>query len=149
MKKYLLFLPFLFLFGCNDYASISNYNFSDSQNACAFIFYNVQDTPALVLENKTVNYDFNDENIIATSSSADFAINKFNGGFSTHNYFNADGSKIDLENEPPFFTGYKTIDETEYIYNVIHFNDKEECFSSDPFEDDKIFTELINKIYKN
>lgn len=149
MKKYLLFLPFLFLFGCNDYANTANYHFAENQNSCAFIFYDVEGAAPLIIKDKTVEYNFDANNTITTSSPPDFSLNKINRGYRTHNYFLADGSKLEFEEEPAFFTGSKVVHGKERIYDLFNFNSSEECFSNDIDEDNEIIRELFENIYKN
>ena len=149
MKKYLLFLPFLFLFGCNDYANTANYHFAENQNSCAFIFYDVEGAAPLIIKDKTVEYNFDANNTITTSSPPDFSLNKINRGYRSHNYFLADGSKLEFEEEPAFFAGSKVVHGKERIYHLFNFNSSEECFSNDIDEDDEIIRELFENIYKN
>ena len=149
IKKFLLFLPALFLVGCGDYANTANYHFAENQNSCAFIFYDVEGAAPLVIEDKTVEYNFDENNIITTSSPPDFSLNKINRGFREHNYFIADGSKLEGEEEPHFFTGSKVVHDKERIYHLFNFNDTEECFSNDIDEDNEIIRELFERIYKN
>lgn len=145
----LLFCLALILTGCNDYANTANYYFAENDNTCAFIFYDVEGAAPLVLEDKTVDYKFNEDNIIITSSPPNFSLNKINRGFREHNYFLADGSKLEYEEEPGFFTGSKVVHGKERIYNLFNFTNKEECFSDDLNEEYKITRELIEKVYKN
>lgn len=149
MKKYLLFLPFLFLSGCNDYANTANYHFAENQNSCAFIFYDVEGAAPLIIKDKTVEYNFDANNTITTSSPPDFSLNKINRGYRTHNYFLADGSKLEFEEGPAVFTGSKVVHGKERIYHLFNFNSSEECFSNDIDEDNEIIRELFENIYKN
>ena len=144
----------LFLFGCSDrdrdeIAKEFNFYFSANETACAFIFYDVEAAPALTIENRIVNYDFDEQNILITSSQLDFGWqSKEASGFKTFNFYNTDGQLITNEDEkPPYFTGGVTVDGVERTYNVIHFNDREECFVDDSFENTEIFFDLVRKIY--
>lgn len=154
MNKFsLLFLTLLILVGCSgipsdNVASEMNYHFSENQTGCAFIFYDVEDAPPLTMENRVIDYHFNDENIITTSSSADFGWkSEEDSGFHDKNFYKADGSELG-QNNLPTFNGSYTLDGTEYDYQVIHFNGQEECFASDSSENNKLFIDLLEKIYK-
>ena len=153
MNKFLLlFSPLLILVGCSgipsdDVASEINYHFSENQTACAFIFYDVEDAPPLTMEDRVIDYHFNDQNIITTSSSVDFGWkSEENSGSHDKNFYKADGSEIGQNNLPVFNGGY-TLNDTEYNFQVIHFNDQEECFAPDSVENDSLFKELIQEIY--
>lgn len=155
MKKSIIVLSALFLFGCSDRDSDDvskwlNYHFSEEPKACAYVFYDVKGAPALELKDQTINFNFDKQNIITTSSPIDFGWKSENKpGIKIFNYYNSDGSKIPEEEVPASATGATTIDDAEYDFTEIHFNDKEECFSDDSFENNEIFVELIEKIYKN
>lgn len=155
MKITLILLStLLFLFGCSDrdsdeVAKQVNYYFSSEPKTCAFIFYNVEGAPTLKLEDRDLNHRFDDQNIILTSSSIDFGwTSEDRSGFRPYNYYKSDSSKITDEEEiPKEFTGGVTVDNIDRDYTVIHFNDKEECFSDDSTEDFNIFSELVKSIY--
>lgn len=77
MKKLFLLFSIVFLFGCSDRPSSEiakevNYYFSEDETACAFIFYDVEDAPALTIRERVVYYHFGEQNILATSSPLDF-----------------------------------------------------------------------------
>ncbi|MEO4054787.1 hypothetical protein [Solibacillus sp. CAU 1738] len=154
MKKSLILLSALCLFGCSDRESDDvakqvNYHFSAEPKACAYVFYEVEGAPALELEDRNLNFRFDDQNIITTSSPLDFGWeSKESAGIKTYNYYNSEGTKIAEEEIPTSVTGAVTVDDVEHDFTEIHFNDKEECFSDDSAENNKIFSELIEKIYK-
>lgn len=66
---------YIFFFGCSDrdkgeIAKQENYYLSDE--ACAFIFYDVEGAPPLEIKNRTINYHFDERNILTTSSPYHF-----------------------------------------------------------------------------
>ena len=152
-KLFILFSVFI-LFGCSDrkideVAKEFNFYLSENKTACAFIFYDVEGTPALTIEDRIVSYHFNDENILTTSSPPDFGWkSKETSGFKPFNYYNGDGSFItNEEDKPMLYTSATTVDGVERHYTLLHFNDQEECFSDDSFEDNDITLDLVRKIY--
>lgn len=153
MKKSLILLSALCLFGCSDKSSDGlakeiNYHFSEELKACAYVFYDVKGAPALELKDQNIDFNFDEQNIFKTSSPAEFGWkSKDKPGIKTTNYYNSDGSKIADEAAPIELTGATTVDGIERVFTEIHFNDKEECFSDDSFENNKSFSELLEKIY--
>lgn len=154
MKRLTILFVIFFLLGCsdrngNEISKVNNHYFSD-ETACAFIFYDVEGAPELTIQDRTIDYRYGEQNILATSSPLDFGwASEEASGYRTLNFYKSDGLKIPLAEEPPIFTGGIDVDGIEYTYTVIHFNDREECFSNDINENNEIFTELVRKIYNN
>lgn len=154
MKKIgVLFLSMAVLFGCsdrpsNEIAKESNFHLSEIETSCAFIFYDVPDSPPLKLDNRVLNHPFDEENILTTSSTYDFGWkNKDTGGFKTFNYYNADGSKVEAGQEPFYSNGTISIDGKEYQHALLKFDENKNCFSEDDYEDYRLTTDLIRKVY--
>lgn len=152
MKKLIKLIPMtLLLLGCSDKPSEDiakevNYYFSNKETACAFIFYEVAGASPLKIEEHVIDYHFDENNIIKTSSSYDFGWkSKETGGFRGTHYYKQDGSKIDdIFN---FGNGSFIHNETEYDYASFYLSG-EPCFSKDGDEENKQFENLIKKIYK-
>lgn len=151
MKKYFIVFSILFLFGCNDrdsddIASEVNYYFSSNDSFCAPIFYDVKNAPPLTIKDNVIDYHFDHQNLLTTSSSYDFGWkSKENSGFRTTNYYKEDGSRIN-ENEITSVNGSYTLEDIEYHYDIFQYKGQEECFSSE--EDSLLLQNLIEKIYK-
>lgn len=134
MKKLFMLLSVTFLFGCsdrnrNEIATLENYYLSDE--ACAFIFYEVEGAPPLEIKDRTINYHFDERNYITTSSSYDFGwATEESSGFRHQNFYRADGSAIPMGEEPQTYNGGKTIDNIERSYEFIHVDSKQGCFPS-------------------
>jgi len=156
MKKLVILFAVFFLFGCSDrkideIAKEFNFYFSENNISCAFIFYDVEGAPALTIEDRIVDYHFNNENILITSSPQDFGWkSKETSGFKPFNYYNGDGSLItNEEDKPMIYTGSATVDDVERHYSLLDFNDQAECFPTDSFEQNEIemIFNLVRKIY--
>ena len=144
----------LSLFGCSDrdrdeIAKEFNFYFSANETACGFIFYDVEEAPALTIENRIVSYNFDEQNILSTSSPIDFGWkSRENPGFAEFNFYNGDRELIINEEEKPSYaTGRITVDSEEHIFTMLHFSDREECFSDDLTEESERFFDLIRKTY--
>lgn len=155
MKKLSILFFICFLSACGgrdttDAAKELNYYSSADETACAFVFYGVEGAPPLTIQDHVVDYRFGRQNIFPTSSPSNFgwASEEFSGARHV-NFYNSEGVQITNEEERPLlFNGSIAVDDIERDYDVLHFNDREECFTNDSFKDFSIFSELVREIYK-
>ncbi|WAA09872.1 DUF6843 domain-containing protein [Fervidibacillus albus] len=85
----LMFIPAYWLFSSEEKISEQNYYLPEGFEGCALIFYNVEGAPPLKLTDEgVINYHFNEDGILFTSSPEDFGWEgKDSSGFYKANYY--------------------------------------------------------------
>ncbi|WAA13381.1 DUF6843 domain-containing protein [Fervidibacillus halotolerans] len=68
-----------------------NYYLPEGFQGCAYVFYNVESEPPLTLKDGVIDYHFNEDGILLTSSPPDFGWEgRDSSGFYQANYYSGD-----------------------------------------------------------
>lgn len=83
---------------------VMNYYFPEDFHGCAIIFYDIPNAPPLQLINREINYYFDENGILLTSSPQDFGWEgkKYSGGYKAN-----------------YYRGYELIDHEEVIFSAL------------------------------
>lgn len=147
MKRFLL-VPLCLLAACAPQSPVNVEHFHmKSGTACAHIFYDVPDAPPLEIVDKEIDYVFDEDNMLYTSSPITFGWATEDDSGARKHMFYVDGEKIE-EQLPLFTSAYQMEQEPQRDYTVIHFNDVDECFDDDTTANTEIFEAMLNRIYK-
>jgi len=151
MKKIFILAFTLSLFGCSNSDEISkvkNYYFSENATNCAYIFYNVEGAEPLTMKERTVNYHFNEQNIITTSSSYNFGWKYEDGSGPNEVHYFKGNTKLEGKVDINSAKGSYTLEGVEYHYEELYLDKTAtSCFSEDTAEDNESFRNLIKNIF--
>lgn len=83
-----IIIPKHWYFPRSEKFEVINYHFPEDYQGCAIVIYNVPDAPTLEINDKMINYYFDDHGILLTSSPQDFGWEgKGHSGFHRANFY--------------------------------------------------------------